>query len=165
MIRGFNNRDRKALDEMQFELQKYFSEIDRTGETLSYKNIDGAHRYMQKMLDDATNMNGKVFVAEEEGAVVGFIQGVIIEHKKGEDEICDLSHNPSKEGWIGLFYVRPEYRGKGIGQDLLDEMKKYFKSQNCTDIRLLVLSDNAHAIEVYEKNGFIGHNLEMILKI
>ena len=54
--------------------------------------------------------------------------------------------------------------GKGIGQNLLDEMKKYFKSQNCTDVRLLVLSDNAHAIEVYKNNGFLEHNLEMILK-
>ena len=164
MIREFKSSDRKALDEMQFELQKFFSEVDRTGESLPYKNIDGANQYMQKMLDDVMSMNGKIFVAEEDKAA-GFIQGVIIEHKKGEDEIYDLSHSPSKEGWIGLFYVKPEYRGKGIGQDLLDEMKKYFKSQNCTDIRLLVLSDNAHAIEVYEKNGFIGHNLEMILKI
>ena len=165
MIREFKGSDREALDKMQFELQKYFSEIDQTRESLPYKNIDDAHQYMQKMLDDVTNMNGKVFVAEESEEIVGFIQGVIIEHKKGEDEIHDLSHNPSKEGWIGLFYVRPEHREKGVGQNLLDEMKEYFKSQNCTDIRLLVLLNNTHAIEVYKKNGFIGHNLEMILKI
>lgn len=165
MIREFESSDRGALDEMQFELQKYFSEIDQTRESLPYKNIDDAHRYMQKMLNDATNMNGKVFVAEDGSEIAGFIQGVIIEHKKGEDKIYDLSHNPSREGWVGLFYVRPEYRGKGIGRNLLDEMKKYFKSQNCTDIRLLVLSGNTHAIEIYKKNGFLGHNLEMILKI
>lgn len=165
MIREFRDSDRGDLDKMQFELQKYFSEIDQTRESLPYKNIDAAHQYIQKMLDDVTNMNGKVFVAEESEEIVGFVQGVIIEHKKGEDEIRDLSHNLSREGWIGLFYVQPEHRRKGIGQKLLDEMKKYFKSQNCTDIRLLVLLNNTHAIEVYKKNGFVGHNLEMILKI
>ena len=165
MIREVCADDREALDEMQFELQKYFSEIDQTRESLAYENIDAAHQYMQKMLDDAKNMSGKVFVAEEEERKVGFIQGVIIEHKKGGDKIHDLSHRPSKEGWIGLFYVSPEYRSKGIGQKLLDEMKKYFKSQNCTDIRLLVLADNAHAIDVYERSGFARHNVEMILKI
>ena len=165
MIRDMNINDRKDIDEMQFELQKYFSEIDQTHESLSYRKNDDAHCYMQKMIDDAINMNGKIFIAEEKNQVVGFIQGVIIEHKKGDDEIYDLSHAPSKEGWIGLLFVRPEYRGNGIGQKLLDKIKEYFKSENCTSIKLLVLSDNEHAISVYKKNGFLRHDLEMVLKV
>ena len=70
MIREFRDSDRGDLDKMQFELQKYFSEIDQTRESLPYKNIDAAHQYMQKMLDDVTNMNGKVFVAEESEEIV-----------------------------------------------------------------------------------------------
>jgi possible acetyltransferase len=165
MIREMNINDRKYIDEMQFELQKYFSEIDKTNESLPYKNIEDAHQYMQQMINDVKSMNGKIFVAEEINQIIGYIQGVIIEHKKGEDKIYDLSHNPSKEGWIGLLFVKPEYRGGGIGQKLLDEMEGYFKSKYCTSIRLLVLSDNKHAISVYEKNGFMRHNLEMILKV
>lgn len=165
MIREMNIEDREEIDKMQFELQKYFSEIDQTRESQSYKDINDAHRYMQQMLNDVKNMNGKVFVAEEKGQVVGFVQGVIIEHKKGDDEIYDLSHNPSKEGWIGLLFVKPENRGSGIGRELLDKMKNYFKSEKCTSVRLLVLSDNTHAISVYEKSGFLRHDLEMVLKI
>ena len=78
-----NINDRKDIDKMQFNLQKYFSEIDQTHESQSYKDIDDAHRYMQKMIDDAKNMNGKIFVAEEKDQITGFIQGVIIEHEKG----------------------------------------------------------------------------------
>ena len=48
-----NINDRKNIDKMQFDLQKYFSEIDQTHESQSYKDIDDAHRYMQKMIDDA----------------------------------------------------------------------------------------------------------------
>lgn len=165
MIREMNINDRNYIDEMQFELQKYFSEIDKTNESLPYKDVDDAHQYMQQMINDVKSMNGKIFVAEERNQIIGYIQGVIIEHKKGEDKIYDLSHNPSKEGWIGLLFVKPEYRGGGIGQKLLDEMRGYFKSKNCTSIRLLVLSDNKHAISVYEKNGFIRRDLEMILKV
>ena len=164
MIREMNINDRKDLDEMQFDLQKYFSEIDQTHESQSYKNIN-AHRYMQKMIDDAKNMDGKIFVAEENGKITGFIQGVIIEHKKGDDDFYNLTHKPSKEGWVGLLFVKPEYRGSGTGQQLLDEMKNYFISKNCTSIRLLVLSDNKQAIAVYEKNGFMCHDLEMTLKV
>ena len=165
MIREMSPNDRKDIDEMQFELQKYFSTIDQTHESLSYKTLEDAHLYMSKMMDDVDKMNGKIFVAEEDNQVVGFIQGVIIEHEKGDDEIYDLTHSPSKEGWIGLLFVKPQYRSNGIGQNLLTEMKNYFKSQNCTSIKLLVLSDNAHAIDIYEKNGFHQHNIEMVSKI
>ena len=165
MIREMSITDRKDIDEMQFELQKYFSEIDKTHESLPYKNINDAHRYIQKMIDDVENMNGKIYVAEENNQIVGFIQGVIIEHNKGDDEIYDLSHNPSKEGWIGLLYVKTRYRGGGIGQKLLDKMINYFKTKKCTSIRLLVLSDNEHAISVYKKNDFMCHDLEMVLKV
>lgn len=165
MIREMDIKDREDIDRMQFELQKYFSEIDQTHESLPYKDMDDAHRYMQKMLDDVKNMNGKVFVSEEDGQVVGFIQGVIIEHRKGDDEIYDLSHKPSKDGWIGLLFVKPEFRGSGVGRELLDKMKEYFKSEECTSIRLLVLSDNIHAVNVYEKSGFLRHDLEMVLKV
>ena len=165
MVREMDIKDREDIDRMQFELQKYFSEIDRTHESLPYKDMDDAHRYMQKMLDDVKNMNGKVFVSEEDGQVVGFIQGVIIEHRKGDDEIYDLSHKPSKDGWIGLLFVKPEFRGSDVGRELLDKMKEYFKSEECISIRLLVLSDNIHAVNVYEKSGFLRHDLEMVLKV
>ena len=165
MVREMGIKDREDIDRMQFELQKYFSEIDRTHESLPYKDMDDAHRYMQKMLDDVKNMNGKVFVSEEDGQVVGFIQGVIIEHRKGDDEIYDLSHKPSKDGWIGLLFVKPEFRGSGVGRELLDKMKEHFKSEECTSIRLLVLSDNIRTVNVYEKSGFLRHDLEMVLKV
>ena len=165
MIREMDIKDRENIDRMQFELQKYFSEIDRTHESLPYKDMDDTHRYMQKMLDDVKNMNGKVFVSEEDSQVIGFIQGVIIEHKKGDDEIYDLSRMPSKDGWIGLLFVKPEFRGSGIGQELLDRMKDYFIGQGCTSIKLLVLSDNINAIDFYRKSGFMAHDLEMVMKI
>ena len=165
MIREANAKDRPSLDQMQMELQQYFAEIDSTHESLGYQNLEAAHKYMQKMLDDVYNMHGKIFVAKKEGEVVGFVQGVIIEHNTGDDEIYDLSHSPGKEGWIGLLYVRPEYRGQKIGQELLDRIKEYFTNAKCTSIKLLVLSDNENAIKIYRKNGFIPHDLEMVLHL
>lgn len=165
MIREANENDYGRIDEMQFELQKYFSEIDRSRESLPYRSINDARRYMQKMMDDVKNMNGKIFVAEKNDVIIGFIQGVIIEHKKGDDEIYDLSHNPSKEGWIGLLYVEPSHRKLGIGHELLEKIKDYFAVQECTSIRLLVLSDNANAVDFYKKSGFMPHDLEMVMKI
>lgn len=44
-------------------------------------------------------------------------------------------------------------------------MKDYFVDQECTSVRLLVLSDNTNAVDFYKKSGFIPHNLEMVMKI
>lgn len=163
MIREMIAGDRARIDEMQFKLQKYFANLDQTGETLAYEGLEGAHRYMQKMIDDVAAMNGKIFVAQEGDSIVGFIQGVTIEHRKGDDAIYDLSHAPAKEGWIGLLYVEPEYRKRGIGQALLDEMKKYFESQNCDRVKLLMLANNDEARAFYAANGFLSREVEMVL--
>ena len=41
MIREMTVDDRNSLDEMQFELQKHLSNVDRSGESLSQKKLTG----------------------------------------------------------------------------------------------------------------------------
>ena len=120
---------------------------------------------MQQMINDSENMNGAIYVAEESGQVVGFIQGVIIDHQPGQDVVFDAVHAPRKDGWIGLLYVKPEQRGSGIGRALLDEMKRYFQSKNCDTLRLKVLSGNQSAMAFYEKYGLTAREVEMITKL
>ena len=120
---------------------------------------------MQRMVDDSEDMDGAMYVAEENGQVVGFIQGVIIDHRPGQDAVFDAVHAPRKDGWIGLLYVKPEQRGSGIGRALLDEMKRYFQGKNCDTLRLKVLSSNQRAIAFYEKYGLTAREVEMITKL
>ena len=137
----------------------------RSPESLPFTNLRDAHGYMQQMINDSKNMNGAIYVAEESGQVVGFIQGVIIDHQPGQDAVFDAVHAPRKDGWIGLLYVEPEQRGSGIGRALLDEMKHYFQSKNCDTLRLKVLSGNQRAIAFYEKYGLTAREVEMITKL
>lgn len=164
-IRPFRPKDRAAIDKLAIKLHAYFAQVDDTAESLSFANLRDAHGYMQRMIDDSENMNGAIYVAEENGQVVGFIQGVIIDHRPGRDVIFDAVHAPRKGGWIGLLYVEPEQRGSGIGQALLDEMKRYFQSKNCDTLRLKVLSGNQPAIAFYEKYGLTAREVEMITKL
>lgn len=48
MIREMKATDLNDIIKMQFELQEYFSEIDRTRDSLPYKSIEDARQYMQK---------------------------------------------------------------------------------------------------------------------
>lgn len=50
--------------------------------------------------------------------------------------------------------VTKELRSHGIGSILLNHLKHYLKLDNATTISLYSI-DNAHAIDFYEKHGFI----------
>lgn len=53
--------------------------------------------------------------------------------------------------WVEDLYLKPEYRGLGIGSKFFEYLEK-----NYTDciFRLEVEEENERAIHVYEKNGF-----------
>jgi len=61
--------------------------------------------------------------------------------------------------WVGKslylddLYIKPEFRGKGIGSELLDEIYKIAKDNNCRRLRWQVINWNTPAIKLYEKAG------------
>jgi len=57
-------------------------------------------------------------------------------------------------GYLGFMYVSPEFRGNGLNNLLLDDLKKWVLSNGITEVRLDVYSENQTAIRAYEKAGF-----------
>jgi ribosomal protein S18 acetylase RimI-like enzyme len=57
-------------------------------------------------------------------------------------------------GYLGFMYVKPEFRGKGLNNLLLNDLKKWILSKGITEVRLQVYSDNDAAVRAYEKAGF-----------
>ena len=61
--------------------------------------------------------------------------------------------------WIGRYmfledlYVRPEFRGKGIGKKLMAQVAKIAETENCKAMRWEVLGWNQPAIDVYKAIG------------
>lgn len=53
--------------------------------------------------------------------------------------------------WIEDIYIKTEYRGKGIGQEVLDHIAQKFDN---AIIRLEAEEENKRAVHVYEKCGF-----------
>ena len=57
-------------------------------------------------------------------------------------------------GYLGFMFVNPEFRGNGLNNLLLDDLKKWVLSKGITEIRLEVYTENEPAIRAYEKAGF-----------
>ena len=69
--------------------------------------------------------------------MVGFIAGDIRDHQK--------------VSWIATIGVLPEYRGRGLGSQLLEACEKLLPS---TSIKLCVRISNESAIRMYRKFGY-----------
>jgi len=98
-----------------------------------------------------------VIVAELNGEVIGSGYARITQSKDY------LKHD--RHCYLGFMYVKPEYRGKGVNNLVLQALKQWAKSQGINELRLEVYNDNQPAIRAYEKAGFTPNLLEMRMGI
>ena len=58
-------------------------------------------------------------------------------------------------GWISLLYLGPEYRGRGLGVQLLGRAVVKYRKLGRRGLRLQAAEDNAAAMAFYRKHGFV----------
>ena len=92
-----------------------------------------------------------IFVIEDDGKIIASIT-IIIELKiiRNLNNVCHIED----------IVVSKNYRGKGIGKQLIEYCKDYSKKKNCYKI---ILNCNNTLLNFYEKLGFRNKNLEMSL--
>lgn len=97
--------------------------------------------------------NHNIFVYTLDNKLIGMIT-IIIEQK--------LIHGCSCVAHIEDLVVIQEYRGSGIGKNLLDFAKIFAKNNNCYKI---ILNCDNKLIQYYEKNRFKECSVQMRLNI
>jgi ribosomal protein S18 acetylase RimI-like enzyme len=72
--------------------------------------------------------------------------------------ICVFSRETQKkhahQGGIGAVYVRPQYRGQGVGDALIKAALEEAVRQGVEHVSLTVTATNPGAVRLYERNGF-----------
>ena len=73
-----------------------------------------------------------------------------------EEKPVAYGHLDSENGivWLGTA-VSEKYVGLGLGVMMVNELLNFAKQNNIKEIKLTVDDDNAAAIKLYEKSGFI----------
>lgn len=74
-------------------------------------------------------------------------------------------HKNPEYAYMGFMFVKPNHRGQGIIQNIIEQLKQWALSQNILEARLEVYSENASALKAYEKKGFNAHMLEMKISL
>ena len=112
---------------------------------------EDVHYYDLKMM--LTQPEVKIVVAEADEQIIASAYARI------ENAKPYLKH--SRYAYLGFMYVRPEYRGQGIIQKIIDELSRFAKANDVTELRLDVFAGNENAIRSYEKVGFRKLLIEM----
>ncbi|HTH46875.1 MAG TPA: GNAT family N-acetyltransferase [Candidatus Limnocylindria bacterium] len=71
--------------------------------------------------------------------------------------ILSVEHG-GQSGWLDEFYVRPEYRGLGIGARLLAQFIRVATTRGWRAIDLEVEADHQRVVSLYERHGFRPHS-------
>lgn len=97
--------------------------------------------------------NGFAEVVEENGQVIGYAVGVTgsAEVFRTTDTLADLE----------TMYLQPEYRGEGIGTELMEEFKDWAQKQDADRLRVEASAQNTGAIEFYQENGFEDYSVTL----
>jgi ribosomal protein S18 acetylase RimI-like enzyme len=162
-IRAYEPVDADRVLDLIIEFQEYLAQIDARQYYTPFSNREDAVKYLEQSVKDVEEREGAFYIAEIEGDIVGFTQGIIDRHK--DDPLYVLGHKSGDLGWIGELFVKPVHRGQGIANKLVEAMTEYFKSRGCINIRLKVASDNKLAQQVYEKMGFKPRCHELMKEI
>ena len=99
--------------------------------------------YPQFVLQQFYDLMQDLFLAavDENNEILGYTQGGINIGKK--------------EGWILSLATKEEHRGKGIGEKLSQKVIALLKSKGVKNIMLTVHPENASAVKLYKRLGFM----------
>jgi ribosomal protein S18 acetylase RimI-like enzyme len=94
---------------------------------------------MQRLVNSP---HGATWIAEQDLRMAGF---AIVEWTEETGGVV---------GYIQTIEVAPDWRGQGIGAELLLRVEGSARAAGAKDIRLHVDAENAAAIRLYEANGY-----------
>ncbi|QIN78966.1 GNAT family N-acetyltransferase [Rubrobacter marinus] len=146
-IRPFEDRDAEAV--VDFSLRAWapvFASLERTlgSEIFRRQHPDWREDQRRAVEDVCDAENGRVWVAEVEGATVGFVA-------------VELHHPERGMGEISMLAVDPDHQGGGIGTALTEFALERLKEAGMRVAMVETGGDPGHAAarRTYEKAGYV----------
>ncbi len=140
-IRPANEMDIDVMSQLLFQLFSI--------ETDFVPDEEKQQRGLKQLLDTPGT---RILVAEEQGVVVGMAT-------------LQILVSTAEGGSVGLVedvVVDREWRGKGIGSALLENLTWWAEKLGLSRLQLAMDSENGAALRFYKRNGWNGTNLVML---
>lgn len=154
----YSSKYDEDVKDLLTELHKYIIDIDK--EKYYILTPEFREKYFSRTMAEVKKYQGKIFLAQEEGKIVGLIIGLI-----NNDAEKTYEYETPKRGRITELIITEGHRFKGLGQKLLSAMEGYYKKVGCKDVLIDVFGYNEKAQRFYYKNGYTNRNIEVMKKI
>ena len=131
----FNYKD--DFSELWLEHMKYLLTIERFSYNIKYDNnifLESLNKFKSK------HKYSKLFVAKEGSKIIGFLQAGIAPN--------------NTYAFISDLHVREQYRGRNIGENLMNNCMKWFSAHNIKECDVEVAGGNERVLEFYKRYGF-----------
>lgn len=151
-IRKANKTDKSEVQILMDELNVFRKKIFRTENKEFHERIKP-----YSPLEDIDFDDSFFFIAiNDNNKVIGFIQGTIDQRE---------NHKLSKLGYIDEFFVKDEFRGKGIAKNLFSELENEFKKLGCNHITTHTDFENELSQQFYLQVGMNKTTIELWKKL
>ena len=143
--------DREAVNALALQVHRLH--VDWQPEYYNHTEMLYDEDRFQKALDQ-----GMMYVAKENGEIVGYVLLAVI-------EINHAGLCPTKTMKLDELCVAEGFRSRGIGKQIMADVKAIAAQMGCTDIRLTCAPQNSAAIALYEGMGMQIKNLQYFLML
>ncbi len=133
------------------ELQDFERQID----SRMPAGTEIAEEYVAHLFQRCIHCDGQILIADKDNQIAGY---VVILTKVVSEELED---GKLEYGLISDLVVLQEFRGAGIGGDLMEAAEAYARRHNVKWLRIGVLARNTPAVNMYRSRGFDDHYIEL----
>lgn len=148
-IRDYRQADYSAVRDCFIELQ----EVERALDARVPPGGSVADVYLRTLFERNEQLDGRIFVAEADGRVIGYTSVLGTCRSDGPED------DPAPYAYVDDLVVLPEFRGQGHGHALLRRAERYAAGWGRSVLRLCVKGDNRTAREFYDRAGFSEYEL------
>ncbi|HLV34492.1 MAG TPA: GNAT family N-acetyltransferase [Spirillospora sp.] len=152
MIRPAIASDVVAIGKLWEQLVAYHRELD---EVYPRATPQGASLYARSLRDRLNDSHTKVFVAEEDGRLVGYVLGVVV-------DLLPEMFEQEAGGFLADIFVEEAYRGRGIGRGLVEALVDWFREKGLRHYEWHVAATNYPALSFWAQIG--GRQLQIRMR-
>ena len=159
-IRQYEERDRAALMKCLEDLQDHEASLDPLKHVVRKEGF--GEPYTAWILEAVAKEDGVIYMAEDNGTVIGFI-GSVIKHNEKQEVLARSNDKPY--GHTYELFVADAYRNQGIGARLMEKVENYFREKGCELASVYAVASNTRAWDFYKKNGYFERYINLYKKI
>ena len=143
MIRVAVASDAVAIGKLWEKLVAYHRTLDQD---MPRATPQGGSLYARSLRGRMEDTHTRVFVAEEDGQLVGYVLGVVV-------DLLPEMFEQEAGGFLADIFVEETYRGRGIGRALVEAMRNWFRERGLRYYEWHAAAVNESALRFWEKMG------------